>query len=557
MNKLMPLLMLGLIVPHLLADDSTLPIPDVLITNAMIYDGSGGEPYLGAVAIRGDTIAAVGKSATTQARVQIDAGGLAVTPGFINMLSWANESLIADGRSQSDIRQGVTLEVLGEGNSMGPLNDAMKRNMRERQDDQPYDVNWTTLGEYLDQLTKRGISPNVTSFVGASTLRIHEIGYENRRPTADELNRMCKLVEQAMEEGAVGVSSALIYTPGAFADTAELTALARTAARYDGLYISHIRGEGDHLLEAFDEFLTIVKQAKVRGEIYHLKAGAGNWEKFDVVLRRINEARAAGIPVTADMYTYNASSTGLDAVMPTWVREGGHSAWVARLKDPQVRERLRKEIDLPGPKGNSAEAAKNVLLTGFRNEKLRWMTGKTLAEIAGQRGTSPEDTVMDLIIEDDSRVGVVMFSMSEANVRKGIMQPWVSFCSDSGSIAPEGAFLNRNPHPRAYGSFARLLGKYVRDEKLIPLPEAIRRLTSLPAANLKIERRGRLAPGYFADVVVFDPAAIRDNATFEKPHQYATGVKHVFVNGVQVLKDGEHTGATPGRVVYGPGRRNR
>ena len=537
---------------------STRPAYDLLIRNGMIYDGSGGEPYAGAVAIQGDTIAAVGALADTVGRTEIDAGGLAIAPGFINMLSWSNESLILDGRSQSDIRQGVTLEVLGEGNSMGPWNEAMKRNARERQDEERFEIDWTTLGEYLERLARRGISPNVASFVGASTLRTHEIGYDDHRATPAQLERMCKLAAAAMEEGAVGVSSALIYTPGAFADMQELVALARVAARYDGLYISHIRGEGDHLLEAFDEFMIIVREAKVRGEIYHLKAGAGNWEKFDQVLAGIEAARAQGLQVTADMYTYNASSTGLDAVMPPWVQEGGHAAWVARLKDPKVRERLRKELDLPGPKGaTSMEAAKNVLFTGFRREALRGLNGKTLAEVAAQRGRSPEDTAMDLVIEDDSRVGVVMFSMSEENVRKGIARPWVSFCSDSASVAAEGAFLKRNPHPRAYGSFARLLGKYVREEKLVSLPEAIRRLTALPAANLKIAQRGKLAQGYFADVVVFYPAPIQDHATFDKPHQYATGVRHVFVNGVQVLEDGEHTGAKPGRVVYGPGRTPR
>jgi len=376
----------------------------------MIHDGSGGEPYPGSVGIDGDTITAVGRLTGARGRTEIDAGGLAVAPGFINMLSWANESLIHDGRSQSDIHQGVTLEVLGEGRSMGPWNDAMKQDVRERQDDIRYDITWTTLGEFLDHLEKRGISPNVASFVGAATVRIHELGYANRKATAEELERMRALVRQAMEEGAVGVSSALIYAPGGYADTEELIALAEAAGEHGGLYISHIRSEDDRIFEALDEFLTIVRRAKVRGEIYHLKAGWGAWDKFDEVLRRIEAARAEGLAVTADMYPYDASSTGLNGVMPTWVQEGGHEAWVQRLKDPQVRARIKKEMTLPGDE-NSGGPGSRVLLVGFRNPKLRPLVGKTLAEVAAMRGRSPEDTAMDLIIEDDSRVGAVYFSM--------------------------------------------------------------------------------------------------------------------------------------------------
>lgn len=543
-----------LIVAPLLAGACTTPARyDVLIRNAVIYDGSGGQPRRGAVGINGDTIAAVGSLRNATGQVEIDAGGLAVAPGFINMLSWANESLIHDGRSQSDLRQGVTLEVLGEGTSMGPWNEAMKK---ARAEGAKYKIEWTTLGEYLEWLARRGVSTNVTSFVGAATVRIHEIGYANRKATPEELNRMRALVRQAMEEGAVGVSSALIYAPGAFADTDELVELAKVVAEYDGLYISHIRGEGDHLLEALDEFLDIVRQAKVRGEIYHLKAGWGNWEKFDPALEKIEAARADGLKVTADMYTYTASATGLSAALPTWVQEGGHKAFIERLKDPEIRKRVAAEIELPGAQGPGGRGkGSRVLLRSFRNEKLKPLVGKTLAEVAEMRGKSPEETAMDLIIEDDSRVGVANFGISEDNVRKAIKKPWVSFCSDGGSLSAEGDFLKQNPHPRAYGSFARLLGKYVRDEKLIPLQEAIRRLTSLPAENLRIQRRGRLEPGYYADVVIFDPATIQDHATFVNPHQYATGVHHVWVNGQQVIKDGEHTGAKPGRVVYGPGRR--
>jgi N-acyl-D-amino-acid deacylase len=531
---------------------------DVLIRNGCIYDGRGGEPFAGCVGITGDTIVYVGPEAGATGRTEIDAGGLAVAPGFINMLSWANVSLIADGRSQSDIRQGVTLEVLGEGRSMGPLNDAMKADMKADQDAIRYDIEWTSLGEYLEWLVARGISPNVASFVGAATVRIHVLGYDDVDPTPEQLDAMCALVRQAMEEGAMGVSSALIYNPGVYAETAELIALARVAGDHGGMYISHMRSEGDALLEAFDELATIARKAGVRAEIYHLKAsGRQNWRKLDALSRRIEAARDAGLDITADMYTYNASSTGLNAIMPSWVQEGGHEAWVARLKDPAVRHRLKAQMNIASPDWDngylSSGGPDNILLIGFRNPELKPLTGKTLAEVAAMRGTSPEETAMDLVIEDNSRVGAVFFSMSEDNVRRKVQLPWVSFCSDSGSLAPEGVFLERSAHPRAYGSFARLLGRYVRDEKLVSLPEAIRRLTHLPATNLRLERRGRLAPGYFADIVVFDPATITDHATFAEPHQYATGVKHVFVNGVQVLCDGEHTGALPGRVVRGPG----
>jgi N-acyl-D-amino-acid deacylase len=534
------------------------PQYDLIIRGGTIYDGNGAVPLVNDLAITGDRIVVVGKMPQARGRIEVDAKGMAVAPGFINMLSWSNESLIADGRSQGEIREGVTLEVLGEGRSMGPLNEAMKRDMVENQDDIKFDVVWTTLGEYLEFLERRGVSCNVASFVGAASARIHEIGYDDRPPTPEELERMRDLVRQAMQEGAVGVSSALIYTPGAFAKTDELIALARAAAEYDGMYISHIRNEGDALLEALDEFLTIARAANIRAEVYHLKtSGPANWHKLDEVFRKIENARAAGLHITADMYTYRASATGLDAIMPPWVQEGGHKAWVVRLKDPTVRERVKREMNIASDEWDNgyvtARSPSNILLVGFKTEALKPLTGKTLAEVAKMRGTSPEDTAMDLVIEDDSRVSCVFFTMCEANVRRKIQQPWMSFCSDSASMAPEGVFLKQSTHPRAYGSFARLLGRYVRDEQLIPLEEAIRRLTSFPADNLKLDRRGRLQPGYFADVVVFDPATIQDHATFEQPHQYSTGVRHVFVNGVQVLKDGEHTGAKPGRVVRGPG----
>ncbi len=549
---------LALLIAALSEGCSTMADYDLIIRNGEIYDGLGGRPYRGDVAINGDRIAAVGRLPDAHGRAEIDAGGLAVAPGFINMMSWANESLIADGRSQSDIRQGVTLEVLGEGDSMGPLNEAMKKQEKERQGDIKYDVEWTTLREYLDFLVRRGVSCNVASFVGAATVRIHEIGYEDRRATSEELERMKALVRRAMQEGAVGLSSALIYAPGCYADTDELLALAKVAAEYDGLYASHLRSESDQLFEALDELLTIARKAAIRAEVYHIKAsGRRNWNKLDEMLRRIEAARAEGLHVTADMYMYHASATGLDSIMPPWVQEGGHRAWVERLKDPAIREKVKQEMRMTGNAWDNgmiaAGSADNIILIGFRSEALRPLTGMTLAEVAAQRGRSPEDTAIDLVIEDDSRISAAFFTMSEDNVRKEIRTPWISFCSDAASQAPEGIFLKKNPHPRAYGSFARLLGKFVREEKLISLPEAIRRLSALPAENLRLDHRGHLASGCFADVVIFDPATIIDHATFKQPHQYATGVRHVFVNGVQVLKNGEHTGATPGRVVCGPG----
>ncbi|HEY3862807.1 MAG TPA: D-aminoacylase [Verrucomicrobiae bacterium] len=549
---LLPLLVSGVALP---AADSKY---DVLIRNGMIYDGSGGEPFAGDVAIRGDKIEALGRLPNAKAKLEIDARGLAVAPGFINMLSWATDSLIEDGRSQSDLRQGVTLEVMGEGDSMGPLNAAMKKGLRDAQGDIKFKVAWTTLDEYLEYLTRRGVSCNVASFIGATTVRVHEIGYADRPPTARELKRMKNLVRQAMEEGALGVASALIYTPAFYARTDELIALAKTAAEFDGMYISHLRSEGNNFLGALDEFLQIARAARVRAEIYHLKAaGRANWNKLDSVIAKIEAARRGGLKITADMYTYTAGATGLDAMMPPWVQEGGYQAWADRLKDPAVRERLRREMTTPSDAWENfylaAGSPENILLAGFRNDKLKPLTGKTLGEAARLRGTTPIDTAMDLVIEDGSRVGTIYFLMSEENIRKEIALPWVSFDSDAGSISSEGVFLKSNPHPRAYGTFARLLGKYVREEKVISLAEAVRRLTSLPAENLKLDRRGQLKTGYFADVVVFDPAKIQDHATFQNPHQYATGVMDVLVNGVQVIKGGGHTGAKPGQVVRGPG----
>ncbi|HVR97565.1 MAG TPA: amidohydrolase family protein [Thermoanaerobaculia bacterium] len=554
MKRTLASLMLLLLCP---AAGSAAESYDLILRGGTIYDGSGGKPYVGDVAVRGDRVAALGNLGDAKGKVEVDAKGLAVAPGFVNMLSWATDSLIVDGRGQSDIRQGVTLEVMGEGGSMGPLNDAMKKEMVEQQGDVKFDVTWTTLGEYMDHLVKRGIAPNVASFVGATTIRVHEVGYADRPPTAEELARMRKLVAQAMEEGALGVGSSLIYAPAFYAKTDELVALCEEAGKYGGMYISHMRSEGNRLLEAIDELITIARRANVPAEIYHLKAaGRPNWGKLEQAIKKVEEARASGLRITADMYTYTAGATGLDASMPPWVQEGGLQAWKERMKDPAIRERLKKEMTTPTDEWENffvAAGPENILLVAFKNDKLKPLTGKNLAEIAKMRGKSPEETAMDLVIEDDSRVGTVYFLMSEDNVRRQVAIPWVSFGSDAEALSPEGVFLKSNPHPRAYGNFARLLGRYVRDEKIISLEEAVRRLSALPAENLKIENRGRLAEGYFADVVVFDPAKIQDHATFDKPHQLSTGVRHVFVNGVQVLKDGEPTGATPGRVVRGPG----
>ncbi len=530
---------------------------DVVIRGGTIYDGSGSPGYVGDLAIKDDTIAVVGGEVVGRGRIDIDATGMAVTPGFINMLSWAGERLIEDGRSQSDIRQGVTLEVFGEGGSGGPLNEEMKIEIVEDQGDIKYDIAWTSLGEYLEFLVDKGVSTNIASFVGATTVRVHELGYEDRSPTPEELDRMRALVRQGMEEGALGVGSSLIYAPAFYASTDELIELTKVAAEYDGMYISHIRSEANRLLEAVDELIRIAREADIRAEIYHLKAaGKGNWEKLDAVIERVEAAHAEGIQVTADMYNYTAGSTGLDAAMPPWVQEGGYDAWAERLQDPAIRARLQREMSTPTNEWENlylAAGAEGTLLVGFRNDELKPLTGKTLAEVAEMRGVSPEEAAMDLVVEDESRVQVVYFLMSEENVARQIAIPWVSFASDAGSMAPEGVFILSSTHPRAYGNFARLLGKYVRDEKVIPLEEAIRKLTSQPAANLRIRRRGELRNGYYGDIVVFDPVTIQDHATFEEPHQYSTGVHHVFVNGVQVLADGEHTGATPGRVVRGPG----
>ena len=532
------------------------PAYDLIIRGGTIYDGSGSAPVVGDVAIKDDRIVAVGKIEGTAAK-EVSAKGMAVAPGFINMLSWATESLIADPKSQSDIRQGVTLEVMGEGWSMGPMNAAMKAQETERQGDIRYPIEWTSLGDYFGWLEKRGISTNIASFVGAATVRVHELGEGDVDPTPEQLGRMRTLVRQAMNDGAMGVGSSLIYAPGSYAETDELVALTSEAAKCGGMYISHMRSEGDRVEEAVDELIDISRRSGAPAEIYHLKmAGRNNWGKLDSIVKRIEDARAEGLRITTDMYTYTAGATGLDAAMPTWVQAGGLEAWIERLKDPAIRARVAEEMKRPGSDWENlyfGAGADKMILSGFKNEALKPLTGKTLAEVAAMRGKSPEETAMDLVVEDGSRVGTVYFLMSEDNVRKQIQLPWMSFGSDAASQATEGVFLKSGAHPRTYGNFARLLGRYVRDEKLIPLEQAVYRLTTLPATNLGITDRGALKPGYYADVVVFDPATVADRSTFEKPHQYSIGVRDVFVNGVAVLKDGEHSGATPGRAVRGAG----
>jgi len=534
------------------------PSFDVLIKNGQLMDGSGNPSYIGDLGINGDTIAAIGTLKNAIGRIEIDATGLVVAPGFINMLSWAVESLIEDGRSLGDIKQGVTLEVFGEGMSMGPLSETLKQQKAASQGDIKYDIDWSTLDEYLESLVNRGISPNVASFIGATTVRINHIGYEDRAPTDEEMISMKAMVREAMEEGAMGVGSSLIYAPAFYSSTKELIELCKVSSEYDGMYISHMRSEGNRILESIDELMKIANDANIRAEIYHLKmSGKDNWHKYDEVVKKIDSARTAGLHITTDMYNYVAGATGLDASMPPWVQEGGYDKWARRLKDPKIRKRIYKEMTTDTDEWENlmfgAGTADNLLLIGFKNDSLSHYTGKTLTEVAKIHGKSPEETAMDLVIADGSRVGTVYFLMSEENVKKQIALPYMSFGSDAESSAPEGVFLESNTHPRAYGNFSRVLGKYVRDEKVISMEEAIRKLTALPASNLKLKNRGSLAEGYFADIAIFNPETIQDHATFAEPHQLSTGMVHVLVNGEQVLKDGEHTGAKPGQVVRGPG----
>jgi N-acyl-D-aspartate/D-glutamate deacylase len=531
---------------------------DLIVRNGVIYDGSGGNPVRGDVAVKAGRIVATGKLQDYTADKEVNANGLAVAPGFINTLSWSVESLIYDGRGMSEIKQGVTLEIFGEGNSMGPVNDRVREEMIKTQGDIRYDVTWKTLGEYLDFLVKKGISPNVASFVGATTVRENVVGFDDVAPTPAQLEQMQDLVRQAMREGALGVGSSLIYAPASYAKTDELIALCKAASEFGGGYISHMRSEGDRFLEALDELIRISREAKVHAQAYHLKAaGQKNWPKMAQAIAKIEAARKEGLPITADMYAYTAGATGLDAAMPTWVQQGGIDGWVAQLQKPDVRKKVIAEMRDPNADWESlllaAGSPDRVLLIGFKTDKLKPLTGKTLAEVAKMRGVSPEDAAIDLVIEDHTRVGTAYFLMSEENVKLGLSQPWVNIGSDAEASAPEGPFLLSNPHPRAYGTFARFLGRYVRDQKVTTLQDAIRRLTRQPAASFKLKNRGCLDQGCFADIVVFDPAKINDLATFDKPFQYAVGVKDVFVNGVQVLRDGEHTNAKPGQVVHGPG----
>jgi len=534
---------------------------DVLIRNGTVYDGTGAPGRRVDVGIRGDRIAAVGDLSGASAAAIVDARGLAVAPGFINMLSWATESMLVDGRSQGDVRQGVTTQIFGEGSSMGPLTPEMKKRAYEEMGDIKYEITWDTLSGYLKELERRGVSQNVASFLGATTVREYVIGLEDRQPTPAQMEQMRALVRREMEAGALGIGSSLIYAPAFYATTEELIELCKVAAQYRGKYISHMRSEGSRLLEAVDELIRISREANIPAEIYHLKAaGQANWPKMDQVIAKVEAARAEGLKITADMYTYTAGATGLDAAMPPWVLDGGYEAAYKRLRDPDTRKKIAQAIRTGGADWENlylaAGSPDRVILVGFKNDALKPLTGKTLTEVAKLRNEDPVDTIMNLVLEDQSRVGAVYFMMSEENLRKQIRLPWVSFGSDAASMSPEPPFTNSSAHPRAYGNFARLLGKYVREEKVIPLEEAIRRLTGLPATNLELDRRGFIREGMFADITVFDPATIAGRATFEKPHQFAVGTVHVFVNGTQVLKNGEHTNARPGRALWGAGKRN-
>ncbi len=532
---------------------------DIVIKGGTVYDGTGAKPRHADVAIRGDRIAGIGDFGKAQAKNIVDATGLAVAPGFINMLSWSTESLIQDGRSQSEIRQGVTTEIMGEGESWGPVNERVREHILRQQKDIKYDIKWNTLAEYLRYLETRGISCNVASFIGATTIRENVIGFEDKAPTPEQLDQMRALVRKEMEAGALGIGTSLIYPPAFYAKTEELIELCKVAAKYQGKYISHMRSEGNRLLDALDELIRISREADIPAEVYHIKAaGQQNWPKNDDLLSRIEAAQKEGLKITANMYTYTAAGTGLDACLPPWTEDGGYPALFKRLDDPAMRKKIAAEVSKDSDAWENlyiaAGSPDKILLVGFKSGKLKPLTGKSLAEVAKIRGKDPIETIMDLIAEDQSRIETIYFLMSEENVKKELAKPWISFGSDEASQAPEGVFLKSNPHPRAYGNFARVLGKYVRDEKVIQLAEAVRRLSGLPATNLGLDHRGFIKEGMFADVVAFDPATISDRSTFEKPHQYAVGVKHVFVNGVQVLKDGEHTGAKPGRALWGPGK---
>ena len=516
---------------------------EYIIRNGIIYDGTGSAPFVGDIGIQGDTIVSIGNLKSFKSRHEIDATGLAVAPGFINMLSWAADNLIQDGHAVSDIKQGVTLEVFGEGYSPGPV-------VRSKR--LATDTLWTTLGGYFTYLEHKGFAPNVASFVGATSVRIHEMGFSNRSPSEEELKRMKALVQQAMQEGAMGLGSSLIYPPAAYASTEELIELAKVASGFGGMYITHMRSEGDFILPAINETIRISREANIPAEIYHLKINLSrNWSKLDTVLAKIDSARNAGVPLTANMYPYTASGTGLTSRLPTWVQEGGAVMMRKRMQDRAVRNRVLYEMEKGIPSRNSEP--ENVLLTGFRLDELnKTYKGKTLAEAARIYGKNSDETAIDLIIKDKSRIEALYFQQSEEIVRRILQLPYVSFGSDGGAFNLETGQYPAD-HPRAFGTFARVLGKYVRDEKILTLQEAIRKLTSLPAANLKIEKRGKLQKGFFADIVAFHPDSIADLATYEDPHQYAVGMLYVFVNGVPVLHNGMHTNALPGRIIRGPG----
>ncbi len=546
---------------HTASGSNTISSVDLVIRGGTIYDGSGGEPVVGDVLVHDGRIVGIDVPGNRiQGSAVIDARGLAVAPGFINMLSWATESLLVDGRAVSDIKQGVTLEVFGEGWSFGPLNETMKQDNLEQQGDLKFPIEWTSLGEYLEHLQNKGISPNVASFVGAATVREYVLGNDDVDPDAQQLRQMRQLVSDAMQEGALGVGSSLIYEPGIYAETEELIALASEAARCDGMYISHIRSEGRNLLEAVDELIEISRRSGAPAEIYHMKqAGRDNWAKQEEMIRKIEQARSSGLRITADMYLYTAGATGLDAAMPIWVQEGGYEKWAHRLQDPETRRKVAAEMQQAGDNWENllhdAGGPDNVLLLSFRNPDLKRFTGMRLSEAAQAMGASPEEAAMDLVIQDGSRVGAAYFHMSEENVRRQVNLPWMSFGSDAEAPATEGVFLESNSHPRAYGNVARLLGHYVRELGATTLSSAIHRLTQFPAENLGLRDRGRIEVGYFADIAVFDPATIIDHATFDEPAQYASGVWYVLVNGELVLEKGEPTGKKPGRVVRGPGWR--
>ena len=533
---------------------ATPPDYDVLIRGGTVYDGSGGAAFVGDVAIRGDRIAYLGPHAPGRSAEEVPARGKAVAPGFINMLAHPEESLLIDGRALSDLRQGVTLEVLGE-DSMGPLSAEMKRLGRLRQGDIKYDIDWTTLGEYLTRLERRGIAPNVASYVGAGTVRTYVLGERDLQPTPEQLTEMRTLVREAMEQGALGVTTALIYAPNDYARTPELIALAQESARCGGIYSAHMRSEGERLLEAVQETVDIARASGAPAEIYHLKqAGKRNWGKLDALIKAVAAARAAGVRITADMYVYTAGATGLDAAMPPWVQDGGLEAWVARMKDPATRARLIADMRNPSSDWENlllAAGPAGTLLLGFKNPGLKPLTGKTLAQVARARGVSAQDAAIDLVIEDGSRVEVAYFLMSEDNVRREVALPWVSFDSDADAPAPEGVFLRSSRHPRTYGNFARLLAHYVREEQVLTLPQAIHKLSALPAATLSLSDRGLLRQGYFADVVVFDPAKVQDHSTYQRPQQLATGVGDVWINGVRALRHEVATGAASGRAIRG------